>query len=35
LAAIGKLCLLLRISVNVPTHSGLSRPLAHEKVLRG
>ena len=25
----------LRISVNVPTHSGLSRPLAHEMVLRG
>lgn len=25
----------VRISVNVPTHSGLSRPLAHETVLRG
>lgn len=25
----------MRISVNVPTHSGLSRPLAHEMVLRG
>jgi hypothetical protein len=25
----------VRISVNVPTHSGLSRPLAHEMVLRG
>jgi Cu+-exporting ATPase len=25
----------LRISVNVPTHSGLSCPLAHELVLRG
>ena len=24
----------VRISVNVPTHSGLSRPLAHEMVLR-
>ena len=25
----------LRISVNVPTHYGLSCPLAHEMVLRG
>ena len=25
----------VRISVNVPTHSGLSDPLAHEMVLRG
>ena len=26
---------MVRISVNVPTHSGLSCPLAHEMVLRG
>ena len=30
-----KVLSLLRISVNVPTRSGLSRPLAHEMVLRG
>jgi hypothetical protein len=31
----GKIDIFMRIPVIVPTHSGRSRPLAHEMVLRG